>query len=134
MPSRRKRKSKTLAAQVSDLAVAVPQVVAERVARMSRAGPSPSSRDRREFYLMGAEKVAAFYESWNAMLVETFRANQQLSLSMLRSFRFPWAGLSISPTSAQVQRAAIGIVGSAIAPVRRRAVSNAKRLRRTKRR
>jgi len=85
MPSRRRRKSKTLAAQVSDLAMAVPQVVAQRVARMSLAGLSPSSRDQREFYLMGAEKVAAFYESWNAMIVETFRANQQLSLSMLRS-------------------------------------------------
>jgi hypothetical protein len=71
MASRHNRKSRALATQVIDLGLAVPQVVAHRVARMALAGLSPSMRDRREFHRMGAEKVAAFYESWNAMLLES---------------------------------------------------------------
>jgi len=39
------------------------QVVAHRTARMAAAGPMPGSRDRREFALMGQEKVEAAAES-----------------------------------------------------------------------
>jgi hypothetical protein len=47
------------------------------------------------------------------------------SLSMLRSFRFPWAGLTISPTSVQVNAlplwflvAALPLFGAARSPMR----------------
>ena len=80
---------------------------------------------------MSTEKVAAFYESWNAMLVEITRANVELSLSSARWFLsgLP-ATLQSSRTgaAAHVQRAAIGILGKGLAPVRRRAVANARRL------
>ena len=130
MKVRSRRSSRALAAQVFDLGLAVPQVVAHRVTRMALSGPSPSLRDRREFERMSAEKVAAFYESWNAMLVEMFRANVELSLSSVRYFLpgLPDPRRSSRAAAAQLRRAALGIFGAGVAPVRRRAVANAKRL------
>ena len=124
------RRSRTLAAQVTDLGFAVPQVLAHRVIRMVLAGSSPSARDRREFQRMSSEKVAAFYESWNAMLAEAMRANMALSLSWVRWFAWgmPAARRSSRAAAAHVRRATVGILGKGIAPVRRRAVANARRL------
>jgi hypothetical protein len=134
MSYRRTRKPKPLAAQAAELAVAVPQVVAHRVTRMAIAGVSPSARDRKEFQRMGAEKVAAFSESWNAMALQALRANQQFAISFMQSLMFPWATpkSSVKSASRQVSNAALGIVSKGMAPVHRRAVANAKRLGRTK--
>jgi hypothetical protein len=131
---RRPRKSKSLSAQAAALAVAVPQVIVHRAIRMAMAGASPSARDRKEFHRMGAEKVAALTESWNAMAVQTFRANQQLALSYMQSLWFPWLSPMSSAKSAsrQLSKAALGILGKGMTPIRRRAVANAKRLGRTK--
>lgn len=134
MPSQRTRKTKSLVTKAAQLALAVPQVVAHRVARMAIAGPKLSARDRKEFQRMGAEKTAAFSESWNAMTMQAFRANQALAASFLRSF---WSPLSKGKPSAksvtaQFQSAALGILGKGMAPVHRKAVANAKRLVRTK--
>ena len=63
-----KRGSSTrLARQATELAVAVPQVVAHRFTRLMLAGPLPNACDRREFFGMGQEKVQAFWQSWFAM-------------------------------------------------------------------
>jgi len=70
---------------------------------------------------MGAEKVVAFYESWNAMLLALLRANLSPALS---PFQVWW-----SPT--QLQRKGLTILSGGLAPVRRRAAANARRLRRT---
>jgi hypothetical protein len=135
MPVRRTRKSRSLAAQSIELGLAVPQVVAHRLARMAAAGASPSARDRKEFQRMGTEKMVALNEAWNAMAFEAFRANQQLALSFMQSFWFPWARpRSVKSASRQLSNAAAGILGKGVAPVRRRAVANARRLGRTKRR
>jgi len=109
----RRRRSKALAAQTVDLAFAVPQVVAHRMARMAMAGSTPSARDRREFYRMGTEKVAAFNEAWAAMAMQTW-----LSL---------WFPTHLS-------NAALDILGKGITSIRRRAVANARRLGRPRRR
>lgn len=133
MARRRTRRSKSLAAQSIELGVAMPQVIAHRVARMAIAGASPSARDRKEFHRMGAEKLAAANEAWSAMAVETFRANQQLTLSFMRSLWFPWLHPGARKSaSRQLSNAALGILGKGMAPVRRRAVANAKRLGRTR--
>ena len=134
MSARRRRKMQSLAIQAAELAVAVPQVVAHRLTRMASGGESPSARDRREFQRMGVEKWAAFNESWNAMALQAFRANQRLALSFMRSLLYPWGGRrsSIAATSKRLNDAALGIFGKGMAPVRRRAVANAKRLRRRK--
>jgi hypothetical protein len=77
---------------------------------------------------MGAEKITAFNEAWNAMAVEAFRTNQRLALSFMQSLWFPWAR---PKPSARYGR---GVLAKGISPYRRRVVANAKRLGRTKRR
>jgi len=132
MASRRTRRSKSLAVQSIQLGIAVPQVIAHRVARIALAGGSPSARDRKELHRMGVEKITAFNEAWRAMAAQAFLENQKMALSVMQSFWFPW----VRPKSAsrQLSNAALGILGKGMAPVRRRAVANAKRLGRTRRR
>ena len=86
MPHRRRRHATSLMIKTTELALAVPQVVAHRVTRMALAGAFPTARDQREFRQMGAEKMAAFTESWNAMAAEAFRANFSLATSFWRSW------------------------------------------------
>ena len=100
--------------------MAVPQVIAHRMARLAFAGASPSARDRREFRRMGAEKVAAFYESWNAMYLALLRANLNLALSPFQVWWSPMRG----------HRTGLSILGHGLAPISRRAAANARRLRR----
>lgn len=135
MSTRRRRKSKSLAAQTIELGVAVPQVIALRAARIAAAGASPSARDRREFYRMGAEKIAAVNEAWNAMAVQAFWANQKLAVSFLQSLWFPWArpNFHAKRASRRLTSAGLDILGKGMAPIRRRAVANAKRLGRPRR-
>lgn len=105
---------------------------------MAAAGATPSRADLREFHLMSAEKIAAFSESWQAMAVQMCKVNQTLGLSLLRTWPFPGAfapGGFLKPLScsvAQLQGPALGILSKGIAPIHRRAVSNAKRLGRIK--
>jgi len=129
--SRRSRQTRSLMTQWAELAFAVPQVVAHRVTRMAIAGSAPSARDRREFELMSAEKTAAFNESWNAMAVQTMRANQALALSMLRSLWIPGRA-SANAVTTQLQNTALAVLGKGMAPVHRKATANARRLARTK--
>lgn len=126
----RRRRSKSLAAQTVDLGFAVPQVLAHRLTRIALAGGSPSARDRAELQRMGLEKILAANEAWNAMAVQAVLENQKLALSVMQSLWFPWARRPSAST--QLRNAAMGVLGKGMAPVRRRAVANARRLRRTK--
>jgi len=116
---RRRRNSARLATQAFELSLAAPHVMAHRLARLAFAGPSPSARDRREFHRMGAEKLAAFCESWSAMYLALWRANLNLAL---------WPSQMWSP--AWGARTGLGILGRGLAPIHRRATANARRLRR----
>jgi hypothetical protein len=111
--------------------LAAPEVVAHRVLRTWLAGDTPSQRDRAEFNRMSTEKVAAFYESWNAMFLQMYRANLRLALS---SIWWPWSLATSRKASARLSahagRAVTAVLGAGIAPIRRRAVGNVKRLRR----
>lgn len=99
----------------------MPQVIAHRALQM----------DRKEFHRMGAEKVFAFGESWNAMFMQAYLENQRLATSFMTSLWFPWlAPRSRSPLAS----AAAGILGAGLAPVHRRALANARRLRKRRRR
>lgn len=134
MATPRKRVTRTLAVKAAELAVAVPQVVAHRVARMALSGPKLSPRDRKEFERMVAEKNAAFGESWNAMAAQAALANQALAASFFRSFLSASRGKnpSAAASASQLHKAALGVLGKGLAPVHRKAVANAKRLARTK--
>ena len=126
MPLRPKRKTISLAVKMAELAFAVPQVVAHRVTRMAIAGPILSKRDRKEFTLMCAEKKEAFSQSWSAMTMQAFRANQALTASIFRSFS------SAGAMNERLQGVALDVLGKGLFPVHRKAVANAKRLGRTK--
>jgi hypothetical protein len=51
-----------LAVKTSEMMLASALVIGHRTARMALAGPKPSVRDRREFTLMGQEKIEAAAE------------------------------------------------------------------------
>ena len=131
MSFRRKRRHGSLMVKATELAVAAPQVVAHRVMRMALAGRSPSARDRREFQQMGAEKMAAFFESWNAMTIQALRANYEVTASLWRSWWAFWSTGKSSPRRSQFHDRAYDVLSEGIGPVHRRAVANAKRLART---
>jgi hypothetical protein len=122
------RSQRKIARQALGLSWAVPQVVAHRVGRMATAGATPSAQDRKEFALMGAEKVAAFYESWAAMGLAAVQAQHRLWSGMMFS---PWGR---APSNSALASQTLRILGQGLAPVHLRAVGNAKRLGRTKRR
>lgn len=128
----RSRRSKSLAVQTVDLGFAVPQVIAHRLARIMFAGGAPSARDRRELHRMGTEKILAANEAWRAMAIQTVLENQKLALSFMQSLWFPW--VRSESAAMQLSNAALDILGKGMAPVRRRAVANAKRLGRISRR
>ena len=134
MATRQRRATHSLAVKAAELALAVPQVVAYRVTRMARSATKLSARDRKEFQRMVTEKIAAFSESWVAMVRQATVADQALACSIFKSFLSMARGKRPSATAlvAEVQRAALSVLDKGVAPVHRKAVANAKRLRRTK--
>ena len=131
-----RRSNNSLAQHSAAIAWTAPQVVAHRLARMALAGPVLSARDRREFSRMGAEKVTAFYESWNAMFAQGLRIQQEMWSASLRDMWFPWQARTFSPTRQMLalQSATSRILEQGMLPVRKRTVANARRLGRTRRR
>ena len=59
-----------LAMKTGEMMLASAQVIQHRTGRLVTAGPNPSLRDRREFTLMGQEKVEAIAESTQAMAMQ----------------------------------------------------------------
>ncbi|GAB3658848.1 polyhydroxyalkanoate granule-associated phasin [Ramlibacter alkalitolerans] len=112
------RSSPRLAHQATELAFAVPQVVAHRLTRLALAGPRPNARDQREFHGMAQEKVHAFWQSWFAMGWAMVEASQKAWLAMLQGARVPLL---------DVQH----VMARGMAPVHRKATANARRLART---
>jgi hypothetical protein len=127
-----KRQRSTLAQRSAELAFAVPPVMAHRIARMALAGGQPSARDQREFKLMSAEKTAAFQQSWMAMGLQLWRAQQAFAVFWWRACLSPWGPPSAQAIGTHLQSAALGVLGKGLAPVHRTAVANAKRLSKTR--
>jgi hypothetical protein len=137
MAARRVRSPAKVQAQAAELALAVPQVVAHRLARIANAGASPSARDRKEFARMVSEKHAAFAESWQAMAMQALHSQQAFAAALARTALTPPARRRKAASHSlslqlQMQQAALALFGKGLAPVHRRAVANAKRLGRTK--
>jgi hypothetical protein len=128
------------------------QVIGHRTSRMMLAGPNPSGADRREFGRMGQEKVEAAIESSCAMATSLFATNLQIWSRMAQaqlSTAAAMAALATSRTRAQAiarhaavvriasrpplttqqaSRAAARLTAKGLAPIRSRAVANARRL------
>lgn len=122
------RKSIKHAVKVAELALAAPQVIGHRMQRIMTEGNAPSARGRRELVRMGSEKVQAIAESWMAMSLQAAAAQQQMALSMWRAWLSPVSSRSAQRMAEQWQSAALDVATKGLAPVRRRAVANAKRL------
>jgi hypothetical protein len=119
--------------------LAVPQVIVIRTARLASAGVFPGAHDRKEFALMGQEKLAAFSESASAMTTQLYRMNQEMALNGIRQWwniwMRPWLAFSpvtrkptvpspLLPSPASLAR----VVDKGLAPIQKRATRNAKRL------
>lgn len=135
MTAAARRKAHRLSQQSAELARAAPLVVAHRTARMALAAQPPSTHDQREFHRMGAEKLAAFGEAWQAMALQMMHAQLRLAASMWQS---GWADAWTlpltrppalwNPWAAAWQCAALDVMNHGVAPLRRRASANARRL------
>lgn len=143
-------------AKAAELAIAAPQVVAIRTARMLAAGADPGAADRAEFSQMSTEKVHAFWESMFAMGAQMVRTNQEYARTAALQWWRLWtnpswlsayrpasqataslpraAGLIAVPTPRQRRRATSKLVNAALTPVHKRATANARRLGRIKKR
>jgi hypothetical protein len=136
MPRRSRRATRRLAAHALDLSIAAPQVIAHRLARMAQAGATPTTRDLAELHRMGAEKVVAFGTAWQAMGLAAMRAQQAYLQALSRSLLTPWW---IAPPDAgafarRANAAAADVLAAGIAPLRHKALGNARRLARQRRR
>jgi hypothetical protein len=131
---RRNRNVATLTRKAADLGVAAPLVIAHRLTRMALAGRPASLRDQHEFSRTGAEKVAAFYESWNAMFSQSIQIQQDIAASIWRSFWLCWLNTTSSSVLPKIDLpyATLRVLSKGMAPMHRRAVANAKRLSRTR--
>jgi hypothetical protein len=122
MARRRTHPGHRLATQFGELAVAAPQVVAQRVMRMAAAGAQPTASDRREMRLMGDEKMLAFQQSWMAMWVQGWQSQVVLAQSMMTGQLTPWSG------GHRAADAAARVLSAGMAPIHGKAVANARRL------
>lgn len=67
----------------SEMLFASAQVIGHRTSRMAMAGPMPNARDRKEFTLMGQEKLEAVQESAAAMSMRMFAMQSRMGIAML---------------------------------------------------
>jgi len=157
MPARKSRRSAlpTSSAwettyKIGEMAIAAPQVIAHRTARMMQAGASPNRRDRQEFLLMGQEKLAAGSEAMLAMAQPLYKMNQELLSIAARQWWQAWTSavsipgafaqqlqnpyplllrsLTTAATSRTVQSSLTRAIAQGVAPAHKRVTANAKRL------
>lgn len=143
MPTRRKKTPAALKA--AEIAWAAPQVIALRSMRMLAAGPQPNARDRREFTVMGTEKVLAAQQAALGMAGQWAKAWQDAWLTGVRQSwsmaLTPWtawapggrgasrAGSRAGAAFGQLMsRTAQNVLDSGLTPVHARVTANAKRL------
>jgi hypothetical protein len=142
-----------LALKTSEMLMASAQVIGHRTQRMALAGPMPNARDRREFTLMGQEKVDAVGESMQAVALRMVTANQQLGAMLFKQMMagatsfmalattpaLAWTGLRQSELLGQTVSSSTALAshlsGSfaqlahhGLKPIHSRATSNARRL------
>ena len=120
MPKRTRSTAGANAIKLGELGLAVPQVVAHRLARMALAGPVPSARDSREFTGMVLEKQIAFAQAWIGMYGGIVRLQQRFLLACFTG-RVPSGSAALGAVAAK-----------GLAPIHRKAVGNARRLARTR--
>jgi hypothetical protein len=130
MRTRRRTPAQRLAVQTLELSIAAPQVVAHRLARMAAAGANPSARAKREIAQMSTEKISAFYASWAAMWTAALQGQMRFAQSMPAIMLSAATGRRSrrTPSLTRLTNEVTKIATAGLAPVRAKAVANAKRL------
>jgi hypothetical protein len=137
----------------AEMNVAAAQVVAHRTQRIVAAAGNPNTRDRREFALMGQEKLDAAAHSayevgsellrmncrsgtraWLAMVVVatdmlSLAASRTPSQAVARQAKLARTLRVAAPSAAAVSAATAALTRAALKPVHSRTTRNAKRLR-----
>lgn len=114
--TRNRRRAATLNTRLAELAIAAPQVVAHRLAHA----------DATERSRMVHEKIAAFGQGWAALWLRGVMSQQAIATAWWRAM---WMPFQRNGVPAALHGAALGMAAAGLAPVRRTAVANAKRLR-----
>jgi hypothetical protein len=110
---------------LSEIAWAAPQVIAMRTQRAWQAGPTPGTRDRREFTRMGQEKLEAYAESVSAMGLLWWQAQLSAASSLAAgTWMNPLASFARPRTAALMPM----LVARGLHPVHRRVTANVRRL------
>lgn len=153
LPSNPLRSWGTLAWKTGEMMLASGQVIGHRTGRLLAAGHSPGAQDRREFALMGQEKIAAMAEASQALALSGVRITQKMgaiAFEQMLSATTGMAALAASRTAQQamaqhsrlvretlsasatagsaLSRAAAQSASRALKPIHRRATGNARRL------
>ncbi len=141
-----------LATKTLEMMLASAQVISHRAGRMALAGPAPNVRDRREFALMGQEKVEAGAQSAQAMVAHMMTMSQPWAALAFRDFlrnsaAFMSLASSRTPTQliarqaalaravaqsaismADVSKSATKLAHRGLKPIHAKATANARRL------
>jgi methionine synthase I (cobalamin-dependent) len=141
-----------LALRTGEMLLASSRVIGHRTGRMAAAGAKPSARDRREFTLMGQEKIEAAAESAQAMAAHMVKMNPQLGAravrqmltgataimslaasrnagqSLARQAKLVRAMARSATTASLLSGSAARLAQRGLKPVHARATANAKRL------
>lgn len=103
-----------LAFQTGEMLVASAQVISHRTRRIVMAGALPNARDRREFTLMGQEKVEAASESLQAIAARMIAMNAQLSALAFRQMLSGMMSMLASPAVAMSAKGQADLLQAAI--------------------
>jgi hypothetical protein len=141
-----------LAAKTLEMMLASAQVIGHRTGRIALAGAAPNARDRREFALMGQEKIEAGAQSARAMVAHMMSTTQPWGVfafhQLLRnSAAFMSLASSRTPSQLIARQAALGralgrsaismadvsknatkLAHRGLKPIHAKATANAKRL------
>lgn len=141
------------AATTAEMLTASTFVIGQRLARLCAAGAVPSARDRREFTLMGQEKLEAAAGSWQAMTRKLLVTSPRVALrtcepviavmtaaAAFPTSQTPWQALALQAKAAgaigemaqsasRLTDAAVAVMQAGLEPIHAKAVANAKRLR-----
>ena len=139
-----------LALKTGEMMLASAQVIGHRTGLMAAAGPKPSKRDRREFTLMGQEKIEAAAESAQAMIAQmmslqlgaravkqmmtgatsmmSLAASHTVGQSMARQAKLARTLIQSAATASQLSNSTALLVKRGLKPIHSRATANAERL------
>ncbi len=124
------KENKSIATKSLELSASVPEVIAQRMKQLMFSGYQPTPEQYEEFNLMWSEKSDAFMESWQAMVNQASKVNQDIYSSMMKTMFTPWWKIETEDiyTPKKLQKATLSIMNKGLDPIYQKTLSNAERL------